>query len=78
MTQAKLFQNLINLTHLLNDNYKCELQFRINDESIELFINSLNTSNSYNFSVRHDFDVGDVLYQFKEMVVRGTLKTEVE
>lgn len=78
MKQAELMYNLIALTRILNDNYKCELQFRLNDEDIEILIKSIRTFNNYSFKVPYDFDVDAVLYDFKETVVKDTLKVDVE
>lgn len=72
--RTELFINLIDLTNILNDKYKCELHFRILDNEIELKIKSLNTWNTYCFNVNYDFKVNDVICKFKDMVFNEALK----
>ena len=72
--ESKLFSNLIELTHILNDTYECDLYFRILDNKIELEIHSRNTCNTYCFNVNYDFKVNDVICEFKDMVFNDSLK----
>ena len=70
----KLLRNLIALTNILYDKYKCEVYFTILDSEIDLEIKSLNTCNAYCFNVKYDFEVDDVIAMFKEMVVNYSLR----
>lgn len=72
MKNELVFKNLLDLTAIFDDMFRCDIAFSLLDDVIELSISSL-TCNTYNMKVAYDFKIPDVINKFKEMVVSGAL-----
>lgn len=68
-----LFQNLLELTAIFNDKFRCELAFSLLDNVVELSIRSTMNCNTYHIKVVNDFKIDDVIEQFKEIVISEAL-----
>ena len=71
--KTDVFQNLLELTRIFDDMFRCELEFRLLDDVIALSIHSIMTCNTYYFKVGYDFKSDDVINKFKEMVISEAL-----
>lgn len=68
-----VFQNLLELTAIFDDMFRCELEFRLLEDEISLSIHSIMTCNTYFIKVAYDFKSDDVINKFKEMVISEAL-----
>lgn len=71
--KTDVFQNLLELTRIFYDVFRCELEFRLLDDEISLSIHSIMTCNTYFIKVAYDFKSDDVINKFKEMVISEAL-----
>ena len=73
MDNELVFQNLLELTRIFGDMFRCELAFSLLDDVIELSISSMMSCNIYHMKVGYDFKIDDVIKQFKEIVISEAL-----
>lgn len=71
--KTDVFQNLLDLTAMFDDMFRCEVEFRLLDDEISLSIHSIMTCNAYYIKVSYDFNIDDVINKFKEMVISEAL-----
>lgn len=71
--KTDVFQNLLDLTAIFDDMFRCELEFRLLDDEISLSIHSIMSGYTYFIRVAYDFKSDDVINKFKEMVIKGAL-----
>lgn len=71
--KTDVFQNLLELTAIFDDMFRCDLAFSLLDEVIELSISSMMSCNTYHMKVAYDFKSDDVINKFKEMVISEAL-----
>ena len=73
MKNELVFQNLLELTAIFDDMFRCDLAFSLLDDVIELSISSMMTCNTYHMKVTYDFKIDDVIKQFKDIVISEAL-----
>lgn len=73
MGYYETFINLRDLTNIFNDEFKCELCFKLLKDNIELIIRSLETFNCYFMTIDYEFNIDDVVNRFKDTIVREVL-----
>lgn len=73
MKNELVFQNLLELTRIFGDMFRCDLAFSLLDDVIELSISSMMTCNTYHMKVVYDFKIDDVIKLFKEVVISEAL-----
>ena len=71
--KTDVFQNLLELTRIFDDMFRCDLAFSLLDDVIELSISSMMRCNTYHMKVAYDFKIDDVIKQFKEIVISEAL-----
>lgn len=70
--------NIIELTMMFKEQFNCDLWFNFVEDKIEVEIYSGKTCNRWYMFIEYQFGIDDVINEFKEIVVRDTLKAEVE
>lgn len=73
MNNELVFKNLLDLTAIFDDMFRCHIAFSLLDDVIELSISSMMSCNTYHMKVAYDFKIDDVIKQFKEMVISEAL-----
>ena len=73
MKNELVFQNLLELTRIFGDMFRCDLAFSLLDDVIELSISSMMTCNTYHMKVVYDFKIDDVIKLFKDVVISEAL-----
>lgn len=73
MKNELVFQNLLDLTAIFEDMFRCDIAFSLLDTVIELSIDSMINGNTYHMKVAYDFKIDDVIKQFKEIVISEAL-----
>ena len=73
MKNELIFQNLLELTRIFGDMFRCDIGFSLLDDVIELSISSMMSCKTYHMKVTYDFKIDDVIKQFKEIVISEAL-----
>lgn len=76
MKNEFVFKNLLELTAIFEDMFRCELTFRLLDDKIELYITPLMNDHTYSINVGYDFKSDDIINKFKDSIVREALNCE--
>ena len=71
--KTDVFQNLLELTHIFEDMFRCDTAFSLLDDVIELSIESMINDNTYHMKVTYDFKIDDVIKEFKGIVISEAL-----
>lgn len=70
------FINLKDLTKIFKEHFNCSLSFMLDKDKIELEIYSIETCNRWYMYVDYQFNIDDVINQFKDTIVREALNCE--
>ena len=70
--------NIIELTMRFKEQFNFDLWFNFVKDKIEVEIYSAKARIGWHMFIEYQFDIDDVIDEFKEMVVRDTLIAEVE
>ena len=76
MSYYETFINLKDLTKIFKEYYNCSLSFMLDKDKIQLEIYSIETCKSWFMSIEYQFNVDDVVNEFKDILVREALKYE--
>lgn len=76
MSYYETFINLRDLTGVFKEYFNCSLSFSLIKDKIELKIYSIEACKSWYMFVEYQFDVNDVVNEFKDIIVKEALKYE--
>lgn len=70
------FINLKELTIVFKEYFNCSLSFSLIKDKIELKIYSIETCKSWYMFIEYQFNINDVVNEFKDIIVKETLNYE--
>lgn len=76
MGYYETFINLKDLTVVFKEYFNCSLSFSFIKDKIELKIYSIETCKSWFMFIEYQFNVDDVVNEFKDIIVEEVLKYE--
>ena len=76
MGYYETFINLKDLTKIFKEYYNCSLSFMLDKDKIQLEIYSIETCNRWYMVVEYQFNIDDVINEFKDIIVKETLNYE--
>lgn len=76
MGYYETFINLKDLTIVFKEYFNCSLSFSLIKDKIELKIYSIGTCKSWFMFIGYQFNVDDVVNEFKEIIIKEALKYE--